>query len=77
MNRFKVTHPWKATANTVLLVYNTCQCIKIFTFRLPGKCGLASKVLKNTLFHLWKPNEASLGLKTILNGHPHYCYGLF
>ena len=40
MNRFKVTHPWKATANTVLLVYNTCQCIKIFTFRLPGKCAL-------------------------------------
>ena len=40
MTRFKVTHPWKDTGNTVPLVYNTCQCIKIFTFMLPGKCVL-------------------------------------
>ena len=40
MNRFKVTHPWKATDNTLLMVYDTCPVTKIFTFKLPGGCDL-------------------------------------
>ena len=39
MNRFKVTHPWKATGNTLLMVYDTCPGTKIFTFKLPGVCA--------------------------------------
>ena len=39
MNRFKVTHPWKATGDTLLMVYDTCPGTKIFTFKLPGGCG--------------------------------------
>ena len=39
MNRFKVTHPWKATGNTLTRVYDTCLVTKIFTFKLPGGCA--------------------------------------
>ena len=39
INRFKVTHPWKATGNTLLMVYDTCPVTIIFTFKLPGGSG--------------------------------------
>ena len=39
MNRFKVTHPWKATGNTLPMVYDTCPVTKNFTFKLPGGCA--------------------------------------
>ena len=69
-NRFKVTHPWKATGNTLLMVYDTCLFIKIFTFRLPGKCG-RSKVkgqrpgpvyTLNLVFHHQPPDYFSQAL---------------
>ena len=38
MKLFKVTHPWNRTGNTVLMVYDTCLVMKIFTIGLPAEC---------------------------------------
>ena len=38
MNRYKVTHPWKATGNMLPMVYDTRPDTKIFTSKLPGVC---------------------------------------
>ena len=38
MKLFKVTHPWNCTGNTVLMVYDTCLVMKIFTIGLPAEC---------------------------------------
>ena len=62
MNRFKVTHPWKATGNTLLMVYDTCPVTKIFTFKLPGGCEMAWGASAATFADILDTNLSSLGL---------------
>ena len=66
MNRFKVTHPWKAIGNTLLMVYDTCPVTKFFTFKLPGGCEEARAVKQDRLTKLLIiQNKISIGFPTL------------
>ena len=62
MNRFKVTHPWKATGNTVpMVVRGVCSNhSELRSFRVSEKCSFLL-IVEHLLFH-------SLTIITIING---------
>ena len=53
MKLFKVTHPWNRTGNMVLMVYDTCLVMKIFTIGLPAECELLRSLIGFNIYNLF------------------------